>query len=57
MHVLRTHVDIAMEVSSLCTRVSNLTQAHYDLALVVAGYLVSTKSLGIVYGGRQGDYK
>ena len=38
-------------VSLLCSCVSDPRQIHYDAALVVIGYLVSTKNLGITFGG------
>ena len=47
-----TRPDIAMETSKLCSTVSDPRQCHYDAALVVAGYLWNTKSLGIEYGGK-----
>lgn len=47
-----TRPDIAMETSTLCSCVTDPRQCHYDAALVVAGYLVSTKSYGITYGGK-----
>lgn len=46
-----TRPDIAMEVSTLCSLVSSPGKAHYECALVVVGYLVRTKSLGITFGG------
>ena len=46
-----TRPDIAMAVSVLCSCMADPRQEHYDAALVVLGYLVSTKELGITYGG------
>lgn len=46
-----TRPDISMEVSTLCSCVSDPRQVHYDWGLVIAGYLVSHASLGITYGG------
>ena len=40
-----------MVVSLLCSCVSDPRQIHYDAALVVIGYLVATKNLGITFGG------
>ena len=47
-----TRPDIAMETSKLCSCVPDPRQCHYDAALVVAGYLVATKDMGITYGGK-----
>ena len=47
-----TRVDISMPVSSLCSCSSDPRQVHWDAGLVVMGYLVSTKSFGITYGGK-----
>ena len=47
-----TRPDIAMETSTLCSCISNPRECHYGAGLVVAGYLLQTKSLGIVYGGK-----
>ena len=47
-----TRPDVAMEVSTLCSCVPDPRQCHYDAGLVVAGYLVATKSMGITYGGK-----
>ena len=41
-----------METSTLCSCISNPRECHFDAGLVVAGYLLQTKSLGIVYGGK-----
>jgi hypothetical protein len=46
-----TRPDISMEVSTLCSCVSDPRQVHYDWGLVVAGYLSEHASLGITYGG------
>ena len=50
--VSMTRVDAAMETSVICSCVSDPRQVHLDAAYVVAGYLWSTKSLGITYGGK-----
>ena len=47
-----TRVDIAMAVSLLCSCVSCPRECHYNAGLVVLGYLVRTKRLGITYGGK-----
>jgi hypothetical protein len=44
-----TRPDVSMEVSKLCSCVSDPRQVHYDWGLVVAGYLVSHAPLGITY--------
>ena len=46
-----TRPDIAMAMSVLCSCMADPRQEHYDAALVVMGYLISTKELGITYGG------
>ena len=46
-----TRPDVSMQVSTLCSCVSNPRQVHYDYALIVAGYLMEHKQLGISYGG------
>ena len=46
-----TRPDCSMEVSSLCSCMADPRQSHYDWGLVVAGYLWSTKEIGITYGG------
>ena len=45
-----TRPDVSMQVSTLCSCVSNPRQVHYDYALIVAGYLMEHKQLGITYG-------
>ena len=47
-----TRPDVSMEISTLCSCVSDPRESHYKWALVVAGYLCSHKSLGITYGGK-----
>ena len=46
-----TRPDISGYISVLCSRVSDPRECHYQAGLVVIGYLVSTKRLGITYGG------
>ena len=43
---------IAEATSMICSQVSNPKVPHFQAGLVVAGYLLRTKSLGITYGGR-----
>jgi hypothetical protein len=47
-----TRPDIAFEVNSLCALVTSPGKEHYEAGLVVIGYLVRTKHLGITYGGK-----
>ena len=47
-----TRPDICMEVNSLCSHVSSPGKVHFEAGLVIIGYLVRTKHLGITYGGR-----
>ena len=44
--------DIAEATSMMCSQVSNPKVPHFKAGLVVAGYLLRTKDLGITYGGR-----
>ena len=46
-----TRPDVAMSVSLLCSFMAAPRRVHYDAALGVLGYLVTTKKLGITYGG------
>ena len=47
-----TRPDISMDVSTLCSCVSDPREIHFAAGVVVAGYLVATKDLGITYGGK-----
>ena len=47
-----TRPDISEATSVICSQVSNPKAPHFEAGLVVLGYLVRTKSLGITYGGK-----
>ena len=47
-----TRVDCAMAMSTLCSCVGDPREIHRNWAFVVMGYMVSTKKLGITYGGK-----
>jgi hypothetical protein len=51
--MLGTHPDIAFAVTKMSQYVANPTKEHYDKALYICHYLVSTADYSLVYGKDQ----